>query len=437
MLDQEEDLISELLLSQDEETSFRITSPIEITLSEDKTTGEIELIREKRWKHPDAPNGELNVDKNQILEWTANFKSGICGKELPLNIDHDPKSSNTIGWMTDFFEKINEGISSLWASIRITEPEILGKIKRGSLRFVSPRITSHYMDSSTGKFYNVIRDAALTNYPHLKNLSPISINLSEIINPEKDQNFKKETIMDQFNFEDLDTEDEDLELKEGYGFAPGAGAKGVWGFYTDKVPKGYKTLSKEVTLKSGDKGKWAFYADADEAPGKPVRSQKKAPKSDITASEKTLLQRLTTLFEKEEVKPEELVGDLKLSESVQLELKELHNFKQKAESEETDRILCQFPKFTPATKTLFKSLLDERQKSILCGEAEKSVHAITRELLDEISKSPDINLFETRVSLNPIEKGTDTHAKVSLYLKEHDGLSYKQAMIEMDREGLL
>ena len=437
MLDQEEDLISELLLSQDEEESFRITSQIELTLSDDETMGEIELIREGKWKHPDAPNGEIKVDRNRILEWIDNFKSGICGTELPLNIDHEKASTGTIGWMTNIFEKVKNGSSSLWASIKITEPEILGKIQRGSLRFVSPKITPQYMDSLTGTFHNVIRDAALTNYPHLKNLSPISINLSEIINPEKDQHLKKETIMDQFNFEDLDTDLDDLGLKEGYGYAPAPGEKGVWGFYTDKAPKGYKTLSKEVTLKSGDKGKWAFYADVDEAPGKPARSQKKAPKQDISASEKSILQRLTTLFEKQEPEPKGEEGEVKLSESVHLELKELHDFKQKAEAEESDRILNQFSKFTPAVKTLFRSLLGERQRTIALGETEKSVHAITRELLDEISKSPSINLFETIVSTNPLEKEMDRDTKISLYLKEHTGLSYKQAMIEMDKNGLL
>ena len=429
MPDEEEDAILELFCQE----SFRITSQTELSLSDNKTTGEIELIREGQWIHPDAPGGILKVDKIRILDWINNFNNGICGAELPLNVDHDPSSLNTIGWMTSLYEKIKSGSSSLWASIKITEPKILEKIKKGSLCFVSPRITPHYLDSTTGELYNVIRDAALTNYPHLKNLSPISINLSEIINPAKDQQSQKEATM-KFNFEDLDTSDLDIELKEGYGYAPAPGAKGVWAFYTDKAPKGFQTLSQELTLKSGETGRWAFYADVNDAPGKPVKTQKKSPPNlgDITASEKTLLQRISSYFESRAGNP----GEVNLSE-IQLELDELHAFKQKAEAEEANRILNQFPKFTPAVKTLFSLLLSERQKSICLGETEKSVHIITRELLDEISKSPSTDLFQTVVSTTPLEKDLDAHTKVSLYLKEHDGLSYKQAMIEMGRQNLL
>ncbi len=449
----------------EKEESFSWTSLLPVNFSE-ALTGEVELIKEGVWKHPDAPNGEIHVTEKRIDDWIRNFQQAICGSELPLDFDHKLDSKETPGWISDLKKRKN-GVCSLWASLRFTDPETAEKIKNGSLRFISARIIPSYPDTSTGKRYDVIRNAALTNYPHLKGLQPISVNLSEIINPEEEdisikENTMPEKILDEletFNFEATEDDSTDLADKVGYGYAPPADIKGCWAFYIGKVPKGHTFLSKEVELKDGgEKGKWAFYPDMAEAPGSPVKSQAKAPmkfseQPPISASEKGLLAKLASIFGDDATpkgkNPAEAIklelAELRIfkdqakkdQEAVELKLAELKNFKEKMDKAETQRILASYPKLTPAVKTILSGFLEDKSTEIQLGEEKKSIRTATLSLLEELAASPTINLFETLVSTKPIEKDADNHTKISLYLTEHPDLSYRTAMIEMAKIGLL
>lgn len=145
-----------------------------------KYSVDIELLREWRGEHPEAPDGILEIEKRDLEEFHTNFKDGIVGRELPLDLEHKPIPGHAIGWLTDMALKFKKDIWHLFAKLNITDDNVKKSLKEGSLKWISPTINLNWRNPEDGEYYNIIRSAALTNYPYIKNMEPAVVNFSEL-----------------------------------------------------------------------------------------------------------------------------------------------------------------------------------------------------------------------------------------------------------------
>ena len=212
---------AELLNFEEEaEDSFYYLSKIEIvSLDEDRRMVEVELLPEGKWKRPQG-NGWFEVARNKIQEFINNFKSGITGRELPLDFNHIPDSRTTPGWIVGMREKINkDGNLSIFAKMQITDPEVWERIKQKSLKYISPQIIFGWVQPKSNKRFDVIKSAALTNYPYLKGMESIKIlNFEEVQKREEvEKEVKKyDEFMEKLDVvlaEELEEEAKDKKLK--------------------------------------------------------------------------------------------------------------------------------------------------------------------------------------------------------------------------------
>ena len=144
----------------------------------------IEILKEGIWEHPEAPDGVLEVSKEDLEEFVKNFKAKVLGSELPLDYEHKPEKGHAIGWITKLWTKVTGGVCHLWAKLNVTDEEARKDLKSGCLKYISPQILIGWMNPEDKKNYDVIRSAALTNYPYIKNMEPAIVNFSEITNKE-------------------------------------------------------------------------------------------------------------------------------------------------------------------------------------------------------------------------------------------------------------
>ena len=146
----------------------------------------IELLPAGEWLHPAAPKGKLVVTEQLLDEFIGNFKDKIVGPELPIDFRHEGETGNGVpfvgGWIVDMIKKIDAlGRKAIYAVLHITDSEVAKRIKEKSLKYISPSIAMGFQNPENGKMYNVIRAASLTNWPYIKNMSPVSpMNFEEI-----------------------------------------------------------------------------------------------------------------------------------------------------------------------------------------------------------------------------------------------------------------
>lgn len=198
------------------------------SLKEHRAT--VELLREGEWKHEDAPKGILKVPLSLMQEFIQNFQDKVCGEKLPLDYGHEPDDKAAPGWITGMRVSGN-GTSSIFATLDITDPEARDNIKNGSLCYISPQLFLGWEDPESGKVYNVIRSAALTNYPLIKNMRKIVANFEEVTKEVKEMKTEEEL---KGLEEKLDVRDTELSKKE-TGFAE----------RETKLTEGEETLEKE------------------------------------------------------------------------------------------------------------------------------------------------------------------------------------------------
>ena len=465
------------------EKIFRLANRLlEVKFSNDELSADVELFREGAWKHPAAPGGWFKVTKERIQEFINNFNRKVCGPEIPLEFSHVSDSATTPGWAVQFYEKLQNGISSLWAKLKFTDRAIAQRIKDGSLKWVSPTVVSDYEDTATGQRFEVIRSITLTNYPHIKNLHPMVVNFEEVLNEEDRYMKTAEEIRTQNdlllrNIEDITLEDlqngnidvqflseeqiQDLadhfemtaeQFAEKY---PEAGKKGKMYGTRPKiaVPAEIKNL--------GAAEKKAFfvvfnqmydkYKDVEKARNAALRKCKKSygfkieMEEDTSGGVKEFVEKFIAGLKKSvglEDKPEEEpVEKIEMSEELktkfeeqQREIAELRSFKQQAEFAEDSVLVESFIKMTPATKNILKTLLNTGRRSILeFEERQISVHDLVAMFLEEAKKSPSVNLFETKSivedeSVDLEDEGKRRDARVQVLMKETPTLTYRQAL---------
>jgi hypothetical protein len=142
----------------------------------------VEVLRRGEWLHPRAPGGKLVVDDRMLREIVDNYKSGVMGRELPVNLNHADDSIDAAGWVVDLEQRGD----SLFATVEIVDPHVKELVDSKRLRFASAELALGYLHPEHRKRMNVLRGIALTNRPYIKNMQDIApLNLSEFASDEE------------------------------------------------------------------------------------------------------------------------------------------------------------------------------------------------------------------------------------------------------------
>lgn len=135
----------------------------------------VEIVRCGKWDYPRVGDGGFEISPDTIRELHDNFKAGIMGREIPLNVDHDDEKE--CGWVKDV--EIGNGGRSLYGLFEVTDPEILADVENGTLKFSSAELDFERQcpelaangDTTPRK---VLEGLALTNHPYIKRMDPVS-----------------------------------------------------------------------------------------------------------------------------------------------------------------------------------------------------------------------------------------------------------------------
>ncbi|GIV22140.1 MAG: hypothetical protein KatS3mg023_3891 [Armatimonadota bacterium] len=148
-----------------------------LALSGSPSRVKVQILRSGEWKHPSAPGGVLRVDDELLSALEESFRSGVRGKELPVNLNHK-MTDFAVGWLRD----VKREGDSLVGIVDVVDSETAKAIQEQKLRYSSAEILFNYTDPETQQTYPaVLKGLAFTNYPFIKRLEPAQVvNLSEI-----------------------------------------------------------------------------------------------------------------------------------------------------------------------------------------------------------------------------------------------------------------
>lgn len=131
----------------------------------------IQILRYGEWDHPHY--GKIKFDKKYMETVCKNFDAEVIGGEIPFNFDHN--GGPAPGWVKGL---VHKG-SKLYAIPEWT-PLGLEAIQQGLYKYISCELRDNHLNCETGEEYGpTLSGVALTNYPFVKNMEPIS--LSEVI----------------------------------------------------------------------------------------------------------------------------------------------------------------------------------------------------------------------------------------------------------------
>lgn len=130
-------------------------------------------------KQTDPRYGVFNFSKKQLEELADNFNAGALGRDVPVDINHDP-DHKAFAWLqpgSAFVapSKKLDGEFSLFASLHRFTPEGEKMLRDGAFRYFSLQIKSNFermIDGVKKKFSNIIYALALTNTPVIKDMAP-------------------------------------------------------------------------------------------------------------------------------------------------------------------------------------------------------------------------------------------------------------------------
>jgi hypothetical protein len=153
------------------------------------------LLREGEWKYSPGP-GQVPINKpiKVVRDGISDGRSRVISmQELKSNFDnkikdhvtiplsHDNKVDENTGYIREVrIGKDESGRAILEAGFDFTEPEIKGKVERGTIANTSAGVLFDYIHKESGKKFNAILDhAALTNSPWLNGMKPFGVEASE------------------------------------------------------------------------------------------------------------------------------------------------------------------------------------------------------------------------------------------------------------------
>lgn len=443
------------------ETKYRLTTiiPKSLKFNEDGTAN-IELFKEGEWKHPVAPGGWFTVTKERIQTFINNFNRGICGPEIPLEYSHVPDSEKTPGWITKMYEVVKDGISHLYATMKLTDPITQERVRNGSLKYISPTVVSDYLDTASGQTFEVIRSATLTNYPHIKGLEPATINFEEIRNQEEfmEKTDKEILANNELQLEDLETitleqltngdvvleyltDAQITELAEKFEMTveqfqdkyPVSGTKMYGTRPRIKLPAGIPPEKKKAFLDAFNAG-YDKYKDMDKAMKYALRMCGITMEEPAPSNMKEFTDKVLNFITKRLGKPaateleDELSTTTKFQE-LQNEVKALKAYKEKVELQEDVDLVEGFKQLTPAAKKIVQALLIAgRNTTLKFEENTVSLHDMLISLFNELKASPTVNMFsEIAHKEGEIFLSEDLAGNITKHMKDHPEATYRQA----------
>lgn len=135
-----------------------------IDFSEDKKDlpQVIEIARVVEGEHPTY--GKINITKEHLKSFVANFNDKVTGTDLAINEDH--KKNEAFGWYKDVF--LNEDGDILYGTVNWNAKGTRA-LSEKEYRYFSPEFRFNYVHPHSGKeFGATLLGGALTNYPFLK-----------------------------------------------------------------------------------------------------------------------------------------------------------------------------------------------------------------------------------------------------------------------------
>lgn len=110
------------------------------------------------------------------------FNEGAI-EHVTIPTTHDDLVDQNTGYVDPGMLRVikgDDGVTRLWAGHRFTEPEIKGKVERGSIANTSVGLEFDYVRKEDGrKFPVVLKHVALTNRPWINRLTPFGVAASE------------------------------------------------------------------------------------------------------------------------------------------------------------------------------------------------------------------------------------------------------------------
>ncbi len=116
-------------------------------------------------EYPHPTYGPLNMTEEKISRMVQQFNDGIYQKPIPIDGEHQTKTSGAMGWIYDV--RLNED-GSADAQVKWTER---GRVMLSDQRykFISPEWYEEWEDPATGKMYtDVLIGCAITTRPFFK-----------------------------------------------------------------------------------------------------------------------------------------------------------------------------------------------------------------------------------------------------------------------------
>lgn len=142
----------------------------------------VDIVRTGKWDYPRPGEPGFEITRDIIRELADNFNAGILGREVPLNVDHPdddgvPRSLKDCGWVKAV--EVSPDGETLVGLIDVTEPGVKEKVDNGTLKYSSAeldfeRVCPELSASGDDRPRIVLEGLALTNYPYVKRMSPVS-----------------------------------------------------------------------------------------------------------------------------------------------------------------------------------------------------------------------------------------------------------------------
>lgn len=141
----------------------------EFVLFSDDTKGKKPPADVQILKTGSFDDDSLVIESQDLQEMVVNFDDDVLGKQPFIDVEHYRESS--LGEVTKLYTKNND--TELWAIVNWNEDGIENFQKRRH-RYFSADFFTRYTHNETGKVYkNVLRGAAVTNDPRLKNMTAL------------------------------------------------------------------------------------------------------------------------------------------------------------------------------------------------------------------------------------------------------------------------
>jgi len=169
----------------------------------------VQIAKTGRFKHPIY--GEFDITKEDLAEMKQNFDDnahrqadGEGKPEAPLNYSHE-RQNKAGGWIKGL--ELSEDGSKLFGLVKFT-PNGRQMVLDEEFKAISPEIHRNHEDNENGKSFNVLlKGAALTNIPFLKDMQPVQ--LSEL---SEDKQKANQLILNEDDLDDDQTNSQENDL---------------------------------------------------------------------------------------------------------------------------------------------------------------------------------------------------------------------------------